>query len=1107
VGAAAPGGHRGGFERAAVDRRPQHDLAEPVGVGGGDPHGHGLAGRGGRGLVAEVRVCGAEVLAAGVGPSGRAPRVRAGDPGDPRQALEVQAAVQGVAAGDPARAEPDGVRGRGHRGPERGLGVVVHVLGRAGGDEPQHGVAGVVGVGHDGAVAVVPEEPPRARGVEPAVDHELDADVVAHHAHVVDQHLASVEQPEHELVPQPVGPHRRRRRDAAHHDVGPPSARGLVARRPRLGGEAVGPRIAPLERGAPAVGGVGPAPAVEVAHGVDGVAAGVPEHDAVGRVGEGPHEVPHDGHPGHLRAQRRGVASHHQEPPGGQGGALGEHVFDCVHELPAGEVHVLVAPVVELEPLVGALLDGRAVHGAGGAVVGELVEHDAALDGDRVGGAGGGLVGDPPRAGVVEAGPAADVDPDGVEQRPVAGLEDQHVAGGGRGLERDRGEAGLERGHGPRAAGGGGEGEAVGDVADEQIDHERRGAGRGDLGEREGRGARVGGGGPGGEGAAEPQVLGGVRRGLEHLDGERVEAPDARAGGHGRHERRVVGDDDGGEGVGGEGARGQVVAQHLGAVEHEPRAVVDVAVEVELGAGGVELQVEVDPEPGGPGRCGERGPGAHDGVHGAQHDPGGVEVGDRHVAEGVRPDVGGGGVERRPHGGPPRRRGRRGFGRRGAPAPGEVRGGDGGGDLGFGGRWVGAHGRRAPGRAERPLDGGGRGPDDAGGQLDLRDHHLRAAVVRRVLPRDHEQVVGGPDDGGDGLGGGPIADEVVGDELQVAAVGGAQVHGGVVVGGVPDGGGDEAGAGDHERRGAGGPAGVVVADVGPPGVAGASLVVDAPGGVGGHEVGHDGRRERVHAVGRAGGPAALGAGDPAFTEVAGAFDPPLGEGVAGAVGPDGPGLGGAVPHGLHAPPSVGEQLEPLTAVVEAPGERPERAGSGEPCGVGRDDEVAASGEAGPGGERVVDGAAEGPAGELEVDDGGVVQLDPLEGVAGPGVDHELGDGDGAGGVLDVARPRLERRRRLVGLGGAGAGVVRVGRLGRGGVGGALAAALVARGERGERSEEGGAGEVHQSSEPKIPEPPCLARISATARSARRHGPMANGAATAANRATGGAMTM
>ena len=276
-----------------------------------------------------------------------------------RQPVEVQPRVELVRAAHPFGPQRDLVREPGvdrHEGVavfERRLRVIVHVLGRAGRDQAQHLIVGIVRIGDDRAVVVANDAPPvGVAGLEIAVLNELDVRTtgVLHHADVIHQHLARVEQPENELIVDGRSA-RARRGQTAVGDRLPLRVAGLVAGGPCLADGVVGLRVAQFKAGTTGVGKCGPAAVFKVMHFVGGVAARIEQQDSIVRIREAA-RVAADNvdsrilglHPGH-------VFGHDKVLAGFDGRAWWEVEIDPIGQGPPRQIDGRCAAVEKLDPL------------------------------------------------------------------------------------------------------------------------------------------------------------------------------------------------------------------------------------------------------------------------------------------------------------------------------------------------------------------------------------------------------------------------------------------------------------------------------------------------------------------------------------------------------------------------------------------------------------------------------------------------------------------------------------------------------------------------------------------------------------------------------------
>jgi hypothetical protein len=347
-------GHDDRRRWTAVDREEQRDRRDAVGIVGVDRDRHRLAGGRHDRRVGEVAVGRAEVAGPRIGSPRVAGRDRDRQRGRAGQAVEVQAGVEQARAGLPARAQRDAVGaavGDAVAARQRDLDVVVHVLGRAGRDQAQDVVARLLGILDHRAVAMV-ADPAKAgaAALEVAAGAQLGrrGRRVDHDPDVVDQDHAGVEQPEHQLVPDPVGADRARRRHRLVLDGLPAAGCALVAGRPGLGRVGRGALVEPHQGRAATVGGLGPAPAVVVGDLLDGIAAGVADDQPIAAVGQAAGEAAHDRRPdvAVARGEGRRVAGDDQVAVGGDLRPGRDLVADRVDELPAADVERRGAAIV-----------------------------------------------------------------------------------------------------------------------------------------------------------------------------------------------------------------------------------------------------------------------------------------------------------------------------------------------------------------------------------------------------------------------------------------------------------------------------------------------------------------------------------------------------------------------------------------------------------------------------------------------------------------------------------------------------------------------------------------------------------------------------------------
>ena len=198
----AAGAHGGAGESGAIEAGEELHRSQAVGVGdahrdlrGGADGGHG-------GLHRGAVESGSEVgAAAGIDRAGRAAGGGQGQERLARQAVEIEAGVQAVAAAQPLGAEAQGISAAGIRGDigtarlEGGDALVIHVLGGAGSDDFEHGVTGGEGVVDHSALAVGADGAPGGGGAggEAAVLDQLAVRGVDFlEADVVDQDFAAV---------------------------------------------------------------------------------------------------------------------------------------------------------------------------------------------------------------------------------------------------------------------------------------------------------------------------------------------------------------------------------------------------------------------------------------------------------------------------------------------------------------------------------------------------------------------------------------------------------------------------------------------------------------------------------------------------------------------------------------------------------------------------------------------------------------------------------------------------------------------------------------------------------------------------------------------------
>ena len=115
----------------------------------------------------------------------------------------------------------------------------MHMTGGACGDEPQDCLTGVLGISDQGAVPMGPYPAPgRSRWIIKAgILNELHGLTIriSHHAQVIDEHLASSQEPHDELSPVPIRTDDRRLDEGAIADLLPAHTIGLLTGSPRGG--------------------------------------------------------------------------------------------------------------------------------------------------------------------------------------------------------------------------------------------------------------------------------------------------------------------------------------------------------------------------------------------------------------------------------------------------------------------------------------------------------------------------------------------------------------------------------------------------------------------------------------------------------------------------------------------------------------------------------------------------------------------------------------------------------------------------------------------------------------------------------------------------------
>ena len=217
--------------------------------------------------------------------------------------------------------------------------IVVHHRAVLGG-ELQHVVGCIVRVRDELAAMMAEETPVRVAGRRfeiSILDNLLGRAVrIAHHAHVVEQHHAGVEQADAELVPT-RGPVVLPRHHAIRHRL-PGSLRALVAVRPRLAAQMVGFDVAQLETRATAI-----APATfEDARLIDRIARRITQQEALAALklaGEVADNIRGVLQP--LRPQRRCIPCYHHVAARWHDRPVRETEIDARVQPPARQVHAV----------------------------------------------------------------------------------------------------------------------------------------------------------------------------------------------------------------------------------------------------------------------------------------------------------------------------------------------------------------------------------------------------------------------------------------------------------------------------------------------------------------------------------------------------------------------------------------------------------------------------------------------------------------------------------------------------------------------------------------------------------------------------------------------